>query len=147
MKNTIFNIYDFNEKSGLISDYDIKKETALLLEELLEQYIIENPRKEARSFVKDSYLCKIPVDSDVEIIDAYIDIIYIAIGSLIKKYYSILPNELKNKENVAQFIIKGINNVIEANKSKVGNKLDAEGKLTKTSDFQPPKIPLKMEDL
>lgn len=145
METLIKNVYDFNKDRGLITEYDTKKEAALILEELLELFEANNPKEDAREFIQKSFITKRPILDDRKIIDAYIDIIYIAIGSLIKKYSDLLPNQ--NKERfVIRLICRAIDNVCEANARKKG-KVDKEGKYIKSSDFKEPFIPLNLAEL
>lgn len=147
MQNLIQNVYSFNETRGLLDTYDVKKEAALLLEEVLELFENENPRELARQLVEQSAMTQTPISSDSNQIDSYIDIIYIAIGSLIKKYNTLLPAHLQNRRQyIKAFICKAIDNVCIANSYKKG-KLDEKGKYVKTDDFEEPFIPTTLEDL
>lgn len=145
MKNLIDNIYAFNKERGLISEYDTKREVSMIFEELLELFEGNNPKEDARELVEKSFIMKKPIEDDREIVDAYIDIIYIAVGSLIKKYNSILP--IKNKEYITKkLILKAIDNVVEANKKKNGEK-DINGKFIKDKNFIKPFIPLNLNEI
>ena len=147
MQSIIDNVYEFNKQRDLIKDYDTKKEATLLLEEILELFENENPRETARQIIEQSTMTKTPKGSDAEQIDAYIDIIYIAIGSLIKKYDSVLPADLQSRKRfIIAFISKAIDNVCIANAGKKGY-LDEKGKWVKSADFQEPFIPLTLQDL
>ena len=145
METLIKRVYDFNKDRELITEYDTKKEAALILEELLELFQGNNPKEDARQFIEKSFITKCPILDDRKIIDAYIDIIYIAVGSLIKKYSDLLPNE--NKERfVIKLICRAIDNVCIANAKKKGTK-DKDGKFIKSSDFKEPFIPLNLTEL
>lgn len=148
MQTIIDNVYEFNKQRDLLNGYDTKKEAALILEELLELFENENPKELAREIIEKSTFTKTPKVSDAEQIDAYIDIIYIAIGSLIKKYKSIMPENVNGnmKRFIIAFISKAVDNVCLANSLKKGH-LDENGKYVKNSDFQEPFIPLTFQDL
>ena len=148
MQAVIDNVYEFNKKRDLLNNYDVKKEAALILEELLELFENENPRQLARDIIEKSTFTKTVKISDAEQIDAYIDIIYITIGSLIKKYKSIMPEGTNGnmKRFIITFISRAIDNVCIANAAKDGH-VDENGKFIKNSDFQEPFIPLTLQDL
>lgn len=145
METLIQNVYEFNEARGLINGYDTKKEVALILEEVLELFEANNPKEDARELVEKSFIMKKPIESDRDIIDAYIDIIYISIGALVKKYDTLLPNKDK-KRFIIKLIGRAIDNVCMANASKKGH-TDESGKYIKSSDFKPPFIPLNIAEL
>lgn len=148
MQAVIDNVYEFNKKRDLLDNYDVKKEAALILEELLELFENENPRQLARDIIEKSTFTKTVKISDAEQIDAYIDIIYITIGSLIKKYKTIMPEGTNGnmKRFIIAFISRAIDNVCIANAAKDGY-VDENGKFIKNSDFQEPFIPLTLQDL
>lgn len=148
MQTLIENVYEFNKKRNLLDNYDTKKEATLILEELLELFENENPRELAREIIEKATFTKTPKISDAKQIDAYIDIIYISIGSLIKKYKSIMPDDINNnmRRFITAFISKAVDNVCLANAVKNGH-VDENGKYIKDASFQEPFIPLTLQDL
>lgn len=146
MKNDIFDyVYKFNKQRDLINEHDTKKEAILLLEEILELFPIDNPRQYARDFFTKKEF-NYSVDSKREIADAYIDLIYIAFGSLIKLYNTcIVKDNINEYWQIRTLVETAIENVCKANELKIGN-MDEHGKYIKSSDFTPPFIPITVNE-
>jgi len=149
MLNPIKEIIRFNKEAGLLDNgYDDKLEASFLIEEALEglicpDYDYENfpnsteltdefgglgPKEIARTLVNKTAYNNL---SDVDRLDKACDAVVFAIGSMTKlglDHHS---------------ITKALNIVMKANFTKLGQKVDHAGKLSKPADFVGPEPELQ----
>ena len=129
MKSFIQQVYDFNEKAGLLVGYDDYLADTMLVEEPLENYkSIKSPRKVAREVVPSPSNF---TGTDVNRVDKNCDVIFIAVGNLAKLGLS--PDQIN------QCLLA----VATANNQKLACPKDAFGKLTKNKDFVGPEAILQ----
>ena len=106
------------------------KGASLLVEEAFESIGVPEARDAARAIVATAGSHATPI-TEVDSFDAYLDIIYVAIGELHK--LGLRPPQ----------IVDGLQLVHNANLAKSGNK-DATGKVTKPTDFVGPEAGLQL---
>jgi len=137
-------IYDFNEKAGLLNHgFDIKKESAYVIEEQLEGFpgykniakslglapvSFETPKDFSRWFTKN--LGDFTGDQ-IDVLDRILDTLIFSIGSLYK--LGLEPRDVEQCMSI----------VMDANMEKISQPVDAEGKLTKPPNFVPPEQKLQ----
>ncbi len=144
MQDSFDNIIKFNIVKGLAHQgIDVKRGAALIIEEVLEMFS-ENgiPRESALRMVSEDKSFRTPKDDMRIILDSYADMIVFAYGEMFKTLIG-----LGNSEEDAKVLIERIMlNISEANLKKCMEQ-DKEGKLMKGEGFEPPFIPLKVEEL
>jgi predicted HAD superfamily Cof-like phosphohydrolase len=142
MINPIKQIYDFNEKAGLLEKgYDDFLESSFQIEEALEglkdlPYLTQrlhpdqefyeencNPKSISRQIVKLAMMDNKTPLANVDRLDKACDAIVFAVGSMAK--LGLNPQE----------ITKALNIVMSANMAKLGCKKDEHGKLMKPDNF------------
>lgn len=143
MPNFVEQIYEFNQKAGLLDKpYNDYLESSFQIEEALEGFnlpcIIEaldikldfdtNAKgisREILASVKDNCI------SDVDRLDKACDAIVFAVGSIAK--LGLTPDQ----------ICQAVSIVMEANLAKLGMPKDEHGKLMKPADFVGPEVKLQ----
>lgn len=137
MENPIKQIYNFNDKAGLLNKgYSDTLESSFQIEEALEGFDIRGISDAIGYGLDGNTSAKVLARaiiglqpstsdlSDVARLDKAVDAVVFAVGSMAK--LGLNPNE----------ITKAINIVMVANNAKLGCPTDAEGKLMKPDNFE-----------
>lgn len=137
MENPIKQIYNFNDKAGLLNKgYSDTLESSFQIEEALEGFDIRGISDAIGHGIDGNTSAKVlaraiialqPLTvelSDVARLDKAVDAVVFAVGSMAK--LGLNPNE----------ITKAINIVMAANNAKLGCPTDSEGKLMKPDNFE-----------
>lgn len=146
-KDIFYRIATWNEKRGLLNDFNQVNESKMLIEEGLE--VITNDKPHIKTVIKYIF-SKVVVDNKClkSIVDGFLDAIIICGGAIIKaiKFANKLQGKSITTEDAVVILKAGLNRVMDANDKK-GLERNEHGKIIKSKDFVEPIIPLTLDDL